>query len=617
MDNPQGVTLVKQLYKKYEYDEDGYLLTDDNNEYVVKSESTTSKWTVQKADSDKHIAPYTGTSCLVTGLGRDPVLANDAQACELYFTVFGPGTFSFYCKSSCDGYGEDGLYVYLDGEEVSDFMTITGYGDDQDWEYYSFEITEPVKNDEDEVVSYEHEIKFVFFKDGPYYEYNDYDKLVYAQNDGPVKPVKSDYYGDTEWYNEDLAEYNTEMEYFWNCVWIDGVTWTPEPVILVYDDAFQTEYENNAQLFLRHNTDLYGYHIRYTVDGTEPNSTSPLYDDENGINVDTTCIVKAAVFSTSVDGTISAYSPETSISVNINIKASTPVIHVDETNTTMEKPVIKITDSYGTNIIRYTLDGTEPNESSPVYTVGLEPTDSVTIKAICTRPGVTSSESSEYQVKKAVSPTYIARNIYDEEEPNLVFSNGTSLTVTCTGAPSSTIKYSSTSETPDIIYTGPFTLSDAQKVVIQAFEFGCVPSDKKTLTAYKAETVWEIGSNGFALNNGWNLISIPMALTKLSIDKMLLAWTIFAYDSESCSYVKASTIEEGKAYWIFQDENTMVSLDGHPTGRIFPGTSGWNMIGVNQNASVPSEISAWKFENGQYKPAESFEKGFGYFIYKD
>jgi hypothetical protein len=120
-----------------------------------------------------------------------------------------------------------------------------------------------------------------------------------------------------------------------------------------------------------------GTTIRYTVDGSVPTETSPLYSSPFALGAPTT--VKARVYRSG--STTSALS-----SAAYSIRVATPTITpAGGEFTTMPFVTMETTTSGAT--IRYTTDRNEPTENSPVYSSGFTVDDYMTLKATAYKNG--------------------------------------------------------------------------------------------------------------------------------------------------------------------------------------------------------------------------------------
>lgn len=120
--------------------------------------------------------------------------------------------------------------------------------------------------------------------------------------------------------------------------------------------------------------------VRYTIDGTTPTLESPVYE---------------APFTVTLSATIRAIACSPSMHVSAVAEARIedyilppPIVEV----VIAETASVKISSTVPGVTIRYTIDGSEPNSTSPVYTAPLAVVSN-TIKAYCEKPGYIRSET--------------------------------------------------------------------------------------------------------------------------------------------------------------------------------------------------------------------------------
>src|SRR5512134_2868202 len=107
-------------------------------------------------------------------------------------------------------------------------------------------------------------------------------------------------------------------------------------------------------------TSTAGASIRYTTDGSNPTTSSPLYS--SAINLTNTATVKAAAF-------MSGYNPSGVASASFTINqptVATPTITPNGGSYTGSVSVSMATATAGASI-RYTIDGSNPTTSSTLY----------------------------------------------------------------------------------------------------------------------------------------------------------------------------------------------------------------------------------------------------------
>ena len=139
---------------------------------------------------------------------------------------------------------------------------------------------------------------------------------------------------------------------------------------------------------------------------------------------------------------------------------------------------------------------------------------------------------------------------------------------------------------------------------------------------------FELGGRAtYALEPGWNLVSLPFAPDAYS-ERMALQRTLFA--EEDKAFVRPMELELGRAYWLYSDETDEPWLDLFPSGELRSGeeelvlSDGWNMVGpLAEDAVVESSARVWRFQDGGWHPLEAADgeyhlhAGEGYMIWMD
>lgn len=135
-----------------------------------------------------------------------------------------------------------------------------------------------------------------------------------------------------------------------------------------------------------------GAEIHYTVDGSTPNASSPLYSSAITLNATTT--VKAIAIK---DGVTSSVANKTFT------KSSTPVVNAPSiTGTTPFETSTQVTMSAESGAeIRYTTNGSNPTANSSLYSGPITLNATTTVKAIAIKNGVTSSVASQTFTKQS------------------------------------------------------------------------------------------------------------------------------------------------------------------------------------------------------------------------
>ena len=146
--------------------------------------------------------------------------------------------------------------------------------------------------------------------------------------------------------------------------------------------------------------------IRYTVDGSDPTEKSPIY--EKPFKIEKSATVTARAFS---------YVKLTSepASEEYVIKSKKPTI-LPDSGEYPDKVTVTIHHPNPDAIIHYTVDGSTPDENSPIYEKPFDVSDNSTVTAIAVVPGTIPSEptSEQYTVKLAPPTIDPKGSVFDE-----------------------------------------------------------------------------------------------------------------------------------------------------------------------------------------------------------
>jgi hypothetical protein len=145
-----------------------------------------------------------------------------------------------------------------------------------------------------------------------------------------------------------------------------------------------------------------GATIRYTLDGTTPGSTSPVYTGP--FTVDRALTVKAKA---SAAGMIDSPVAQATFQAAATPTVAAPTISPNGGIVTGPIPVTLGTTTAGATI-RYTLDGTTPGSTSPVYTGPFTVDRALTVKAKASAAGMTDSPVAQ-AVFQAAAPADTTR----------------------------------------------------------------------------------------------------------------------------------------------------------------------------------------------------------------
>ena len=160
------------------------------------------------------------------------------------------------------------------------------------------------------------------------------------------------------------------------------------PVFSLADGA---EFEHsNQEVSIAWNNDGV---LRYTLDGSEPTAESPIY--EGPFSFSESVVVKAKVFSDDFFDSSVVTASLTRVWVNV----ATPVMDASS-SFTGSKTKVSISCATEGAVVRYTLNGNEPNSHSTKYTGPFYVTDSCTVKAYAVMPDYLNSEVATFAIEK-------------------------------------------------------------------------------------------------------------------------------------------------------------------------------------------------------------------------
>ena len=203
--------------------------------------------------------------------------------------------------------------------------------------------------------------------------------------------------------------------------------------------------------------DFAGVTIRYTIDGTEPTSSSTLYEGEFLPEIGTSTVKAKAFNNTSGD----VASATTSFNLTKNAAPSISV------NMTTKKATISTSVEGGT--IYYTTNGNNPTVSSTVYSAPISFNKPTTIKAIVGKVGYAPSTVTTKAIIKVVTP-----QLYDNGNLAIAITSAT------VGA---SIYYTIDGSTPSrssSLYSAPLTDMDGKTIKAIAVKDECFDSDVAT-----------------------------------------------------------------------------------------------------------------------------------------
>jgi hypothetical protein len=225
-----------------------------------------------------------------------------------------------------------------------------------------------------------------------------------------------------------------------------------------------------------------GATIRYTTNGADPTSSSQVYTGPISVSSGSVTI-KARAFRTNWTDSDVASGTYSIVSTEPNQVATPTFSPAAGTYSSAQSVSISCTTSDAT--IRYTLDGSTPTSSSPIYSSPISVTDgNVTIKAMAFRSGWTDSDvaSGTYSIV-STEPNQVATPTFSPVAGT--YASAQSVTISCSTS-GATIRYTTNGADPTSssqVYTSPISVSNGSVTIkARAFRSGWTDSDIASAT---------------------------------------------------------------------------------------------------------------------------------------
>ncbi len=243
--------------------------------------------------------------------------------------------------------------------------------------------------------------------------------------------------------------------------------------------------------------------IYYTTDGSAPLSSSSRIAYESPFPLSETKTVRAFA-------TQKGYVPSSEVLQEVEVlQVQEPIISVTPVAGGQQ---ISISSATIGAVIHYTIDGSIPTTSSPVYSSSINVTSTKTIKAIAVESGMRDSLVATESVTVTQTTTPVITPAYTS-------FNGT-LSVTISSESGAAIYYTTDGNTPtaaNTLYSGPIAISENTTVKAIAVKLGLSNSSvaSKVYTLRPVYKVGDIGPAGgkvffvntnYAYGNGWTYL---------------------------------------------------------------------------------------------------------------
>jgi hypothetical protein len=235
-------------------------------------------------------------------------------------------------------------------------------------------------------------------------------------------------------------------------------------------------YSSSQNVALSCSTD--GATIRYTVDGSEPTSSSTVYSGPISVSSGTVT-VKAKAFK---DGMTDSDTASATYTISVEpAKVAAPTFSPSGGTYSSSQSVVLSCSTSGATI-RYTVDGSEPSASSTVYSSPISVGVTTTIKAKAFKSGMTDSDTTTATYTISVEPAKVAAPTFSP--PRGSYSSSQNVALGC-GTDGATIRYTTDGSEPtssSTVYSGPIVVSSTTTIKAKAFKSGMTDSDTASAT---------------------------------------------------------------------------------------------------------------------------------------
>lgn len=205
--------------------------------------------------------------------------------------------------------------------------------------------------------------------------------------------------------------------------------------------------------------------LRYTLDGSDPTSTSPMLGSAGTIWITSPTTLKVADFS-------SSYSQRGPVATHVYRFTATPPT-ISAPSGTSKVPVnVTISSPQSAAVLRYTLDGSDPTANSPAYSAPLRIEATKTVKVAAFLPG--SDPSAVVSRLVRVNPNgQVAVPVIEWAFPVIYWAD---VPVICSTAAAS-ILFSKSARGPFRTYSGPIEVKAADSLFAYAVKDGMDTSE--------------------------------------------------------------------------------------------------------------------------------------------
>ena len=339
--------------------------------------------------------------------------------------------------------------------------------------------------------------------------------------------------------------------------------------------------------------------VRYTLDGTEPTTSSTTY--AGAVSVSATTTARGRAFKTGWTHSDSAAHSYWISGGTVSTPTLTPT-----PGTFSAAPLVTLATATSDASIRYTLDGSDPVATSPLYRYPFVVSATTTVKARAFKAGMTQSA--------AATGAYAVDAAGATATPTVVPAGGlftTRQTVTIAGPVGATLRYTTTGLDPTASDTlvpgsGLIVVDRAQVLKVRAWATGLTASairradfvitgaiaagDNHTLALKEDGTVWAWGANNLGQVGNGTMVN------QTSPVQILTGAVAIAAGAEHSLAVKA----DGTVWAWGRNANAQLG-DGTTTPRLSPVQStGLTSVvavtaGTNHSLALKADRTLWVF----------------------
>ena len=294
--------------------------------------------------------------------------------------------------------------------------------------------------------------------------------------------------------------------------------------------------------------------IRYTTNGTDPTTSSPLYTGPLSVSATTTVKYRAWDMAGNVEATKSQL---------IQVDASAPSSSIACGGATCSNgwytsgvnvSLSSIDTGSGVAAIRYTTDGSDPTASSTLYTGPFSVSSTTTVKyrAWDVAGNAEATKSQLIQIDSSAPSSSIACDGSACSSGTYTSAVNVSLSANDTGSGVAAIRYTTDGSTPttsSTLYTGSFSVSSTTTVKYRAWDVaGNVEATKSQLIQVDTTPpdttppTSSIACGGVACSSGWYTAAVSVSLSAIDTGSGVAA---IRYTTDGSDPTASSTLYTG------------------------------------------------------------------------